>query len=382
MMNIREYNGDKDFPVIRNWITDERTHAMWCANRTDFPLQKESFDLLLNDMAERFGDKPYVAVDGDGTVEGFFCYSLNQDTQEGMLKYVMVDPARRGRGLGREMIRHAVQYAFDVTGADAVHLMVFSANERARKCYESVGFTERHRQEGAVSYDDEDWDRINMVLTKGKDMSDQNPWEKISLDDYEKHMSLDSVQQLQKMNAIMKDQFEAYPVRTAMVLGVAGGNGLEHVRTEKYQKVYGIDINEDYLRVVSGRYKDLGEVLQCMRVDVANDADLLPQAELVIANLLIEYIGYSAFQNVIQRVKPEYVSCVIQINTDTKNWVSDSPYIHAFDDLDRVHCQMEEEKLIEIMDEIHYSKIKRVMEDLPNGKALLRLDFTNEKYIV
>ena len=382
MMNIREYNGDKDFPVIRNWITDERTHAMWCANRTDFPLQKESFDLLLNDMAERFGDKPYVAVDGDGTVEGFFCYSLNQDTQEGMLKYVMVDPARRGRGLGREMIRHAVQYAFDVTGADAVHLMVFSANERARKCYESVGFTERHRQEGAVSYDDEDWDRINMVLTKGKDMSDQNPWEKISLDDYEKHMSLDSVQQLQKMNAIMKDQFEAYPVRTAMVLGVAGGNGLEHVRTEKYQKVYGIDINEDYLRVVSGRYKDLGEVLQCMRVDVANDADLLPQAELVIANLLIEYIGYSAFQNVIQRVKPEYVSCVIQINTDTKNWVSDSPYIHAFDDLDRVHCQMEEEKLIEIMDEIHYSNIKRVMEDLPNGKALLRLDFTNEKSTV
>jgi len=382
MMKIREYNGDKDFPVIRNWITDERTHAMWCANRTDFPLQKESFDLLLNDMAERFGDKPYVAVDGDGTVEGFFCYSLNQDTQEGMLKYVMVDPARRGRGLGREMIRHAVQYAFDVTGADAVHLMVFSANERARKCYESVGFTERHRQEGAVSYDDEDWDRINMVLTKGKDMSDQNPWEKISLDDYEKHMSLDSVQQLQKMNAIMKDQFEAYPVRTAMVLGVAGGNGLEHVRTEKYQKVYGIDINEDYLRVVSGRYKDLGEVLQCMRVDVANDADLLPKAELVIANLLIEYIGYSAFQNVIQRVKPEYVSCVIQINTDTKNWVSDSPYIHAFDDLDRVHCQMEEEKLIEIMDEIHYSKIKRVMEDLPNGKALLRLDFTNEKSTV
>lgn len=56
--------------------------------------------------------------------------------------------------------------------------------------------------------------------------------------------------------------------------------------------------------------------------------------------------------------KGRYVSCVIQINTDTKNWVSDSPYIHAFDDPERVHCQMEEEKLIEIMDEIHYSKIK------------------------
>ena len=32
----------------------------------------------------------------------------------------------------------------------------------------------------------------------------KNPWEEISLDDYESHMSLDSVYQLQTMNAIMK----------------------------------------------------------------------------------------------------------------------------------------------------------------------------------
>ncbi len=206
-------------------------------------------------------------------------------------------------------------------------------------------------------------------------MKDHNPWETISLDDYEKHMSLDSVKQLQKMNTIMKDQFEAYPVRTAMVLGVAGGNGLEHVRTEKYRTVYGVDINADYLQAVSGRYKDLGDVLQCLRVDISRDAALLPEAELVIANLLIEYIGYSAFQNVIHKVDPKYVSCVIQINTDKEKWVSDSPYIHAFDDLERVHCQMEEEILSEKMDEIGYSKIKREEEELPNGKALMRLDF-------
>lgn len=56
-----------------------------------------------------------------------------------------------------------------------------------------------------------------------------NPWEEISLSDYENHMSLDSVRQLQAMNSIMKKQFEGYPVKTAMVLGIAGGNGLEHV---------------------------------------------------------------------------------------------------------------------------------------------------------
>lgn len=48
-----------------------------------------------------------------------------------------------------------------------------------------------------------------------------NPWEEISLDIYEKHMRLDSVRQLHTMNAMMKEQFAAYPVETAMILGVA-----------------------------------------------------------------------------------------------------------------------------------------------------------------
>ncbi len=61
----------------------------------------------------------------------------------------------------------------------------------------------------------------------------KNPWEEINLEDYENHMQLDSVRQLQTMNSIMRSQFEAYPVCSAMVLGVAGGNGLEHVRKEK-----------------------------------------------------------------------------------------------------------------------------------------------------
>ena len=210
-------------------------------------------------------------------------------------------------------------------------------------------------------------------------MSEHNPWEKISLDDYENHMSLDSVYQLQKMNAMMKDQFDGYPVKTAMVLGIAGGNGLEHVKTEKYQTVYGVDINEDYLRATSERYKDLGDVLQCIRADLTDGSTALPKAELVIANLLIEYIGYPAFLKVIRQVDPKYVSCAIQINTDTEKWVSDSPYIHAFDDLDRVHCQMEEKKLLESMEEAGFSLIKKKEEPLPNGKALLRLDFSKEQ---
>ena len=203
----------------------------------------------------------------------------------------------------------------------------------------------------------------------------KNPWEEISLDDYENHMSLDSVNQLQTMNSIMKDQFGDYPVSTAMILGVAGGNGLEHIDTGKYNTVYGVDINESYLRAASQRYPQLSCVLQCLHTDIVSEAEKLPQAQLLIANLLIEYIGCPAFQNAIQHIDPKNISCVIQINTDTENWVSDSPYLHAFDGLDEIHHQMEESALSEAMQQIGYNELFRRSYPLPNGKALVRLDY-------
>ena len=49
-----------------------------------------------------------------------------------------------------------------------------------------------------------------------------NPWENINLSDYESHMTLDSVQQLQAMNQMMKRQLNQYDIQSAMILGIAG----------------------------------------------------------------------------------------------------------------------------------------------------------------
>ena len=203
----------------------------------------------------------------------------------------------------------------------------------------------------------------------------KNPWEEISLETYEKHMSLDSVKQLQVMNQIMKRQFEDYPVDTAMILGVAGGNGLEHIDTKKYKKVYGVDINELYLQETQKRYSNLADILQCLHLDIVCETEKLPQSQLLVANLLIEYIGYDAFVRAVNIINPEYISCVIQINTDEEMWVSDSPYIHAFDGLDEIHHQMESEVLSEKMNSIGFKLIMQDKVNLPNSKALVRLDF-------
>lgn len=202
-----------------------------------------------------------------------------------------------------------------------------------------------------------------------------NPWEEISLSDYENHMSLDSVKQLQTMNEIMKKQFGAYPVSTAIVFGIAGGNGLEHVNPSKYKKIYGIDVNEEYLSAVRERYSGLVDILECRKIDLINETNKLPQAELVVANLFIEYVGYEVFKSGVLKSEAKYVSCVIQINTDEERWVSDSPYLHVFDCLDTIHHQMEEKSLALAMGEIGYRLLRTDEYPLPNGKKLVMLDF-------
>jgi len=201
-----------------------------------------------------------------------------------------------------------------------------------------------------------------------------NPWKNIKLSDYENHMALDSVQQLQALNQMMKGQLNKYDIKSAMILGIAGGNGLEHIDRKKINKVYGVDINSEYLVTTEKRYESLSGILECLCVDLINEAEKLPQADMVIANLLIEYIGYECFQRVVKVTNPQYVSCIIQINPED-SFVSDSPYLRMFDGLERVHHQMVERELQNNMEAIDYQLIQMLEYPLPNGKKLVQLDF-------
>ena len=205
-----------------------------------------------------------------------------------------------------------------------------------------------------------------------------NPWEKIELSDYENHMSLESVYQLQVLNQMMGEQFEAYDIDTIMILGIAGGNGLEHIDKNKIKKVYGVDVNRDFLAECKKRYEALGDVLETICADLLDEHLQLPHSGLLVANLLVEYIGYECFQRIVGLVNPLYVSCIIQINTG-ESFVSDSPYIHAFDCLEEIHHQMDEKNLTDCMNQIGYGLKHTAEQLLPNGKKFVRLDFEEER---
>ena len=202
-----------------------------------------------------------------------------------------------------------------------------------------------------------------------------DPWEGISLSDYEGHMSDRSVMQLQTLNSIMKEQIAAFPAECVIILGIAGGNGLEH--TAGFKKVYAVDINQSYLDTARERHGDLGGAAEYLRIDLNTEYEKLPSADLIIADLLIEYIGCDSFLRCVQQAGACHVSCVIQENIGD-GYVSATKYAGAFDCLDQVHRDIGREELIACMEGAGFRRVLCGVHPLPNGKRLVRLDFSRE----
>lgn len=206
----------------------------------------------------------------------------------------------------------------------------------------------------------------------------ENPWESVSLEVYEGHMSNESVGQLQLLKGIMKSQLEAFEVKSVAVFGVAGGNGLEYADSKKYDNIYGIDINGDYLEVCKKRLKKFGNALILIQADLSNESCSLPRAELIIANLLIEYMGVSSFVNRILKTLPDYVSCVIQKSGDSE-FVSTSPYAGSLEGVSSLHRDIDRHELVECMGRADYCPILTQEHFLTGSKRLIRLDFEKSK---
>lgn len=74
------------------------------------------------------------------------------------------------------------------------------------------------------------------------------------------------------------------------VLGIAGGNGLNHIDSRTTTRVVGLDINPQYLETVRERYSHLhGLELHC--IDLSEQRVELEPVKLVHAALIFEHAG-------------------------------------------------------------------------------------------
>jgi hypothetical protein len=83
-------------------------------------------------------------------------------------------------------------------------------------------------------------------------MSD--PWLSIPRADYESHMGADNVQQLGALSELFKRTLDVCLPDSVAILGIAGGNGLEHANPASIARIVGLDINPGYLEDVRRRF--------------------------------------------------------------------------------------------------------------------------------
>ena len=133
MLRLRPYK-DADAKIILSWQRDSRAFFKWSAGTLgDFPPTRERFDGL--------GDLMRFTLLDEGAVAGFFTLrNPGPSLDEVRFGYVIVDPERRGKGCGAEMLRLGLIYARSVYRARRATLGVFANNEPAYRCYLTAGF--------------------------------------------------------------------------------------------------------------------------------------------------------------------------------------------------------------------------------------------------
>jgi GNAT superfamily N-acetyltransferase len=86
-------------------------------------------------------DQEHLIAEDGGRLAGYAVLAGLRDAGQGVeLRRMAVDPAQRGTGVGRGLLRAAVARARDQHGAGRVWLDVKARNNRAWALYESEGF--------------------------------------------------------------------------------------------------------------------------------------------------------------------------------------------------------------------------------------------------
>ena len=142
-MILRDFKKE-DAQIIAGWLQSEEELYKWSADRFN------KYPLSGNDINENYAPQletgrfyPLTAIDDNGNVLGHFIIRYPQDDDDSSVRFgfVIVSPAMRGKGYGKELLQLGIGYVKEHLSAKRIDLGVFDNNESARYCYEAVGFT-------------------------------------------------------------------------------------------------------------------------------------------------------------------------------------------------------------------------------------------------
>lgn len=129
-----------DFGRLLAWIDSPESLMLWGGPYFRFPLDAAQLEAYrVSAESELSPRRVFTACDTRGDRVGHI--ELNDiDRHSARICRVLVDPARRGQGFGRAMVRPMLRLAFAELRLHRVDLLVFDFNRAAIRCYEAEGF--------------------------------------------------------------------------------------------------------------------------------------------------------------------------------------------------------------------------------------------------
>jgi [ribosomal protein S18]-alanine N-acetyltransferase len=131
---------DEHADVVLSWIGSADELEAW-ASRRDFPLRPET----LRDWHRDPDVHPHVLLAG-GVLCAYGEVWEDRAEDEAELARIVVDPAQRGRGLGRELVRRLTAEA-EAMGFRSVWMRVVPWNKTALASYAGAGFVRAAAEE-------------------------------------------------------------------------------------------------------------------------------------------------------------------------------------------------------------------------------------------
>lgn len=155
-----------DYPRLLDAIATPQALMQWAGPLFAFPLDEAQLeDYRLSAERAPAARRIFTACLAGGDPVGHI--ELNEiDGHSARLCRVLVDPTRRGHGLGRALVRRALHIAFDDLGLERVELGVFDFNTDAIRCYEAEGFVREGHLRRARRVGQEIWDLDLMAILK------------------------------------------------------------------------------------------------------------------------------------------------------------------------------------------------------------------------
>lgn len=135
MLRLRPYKYT-DADTILSWCKDEMSFYKWTAGVLgEYPISEREFNSVTSLL-------PFTAFDESGIVGFFTLRAPNETMDELRFGFVIVDPEKRGKGYGKEMLHLGLKYVFEIYRAKRATLGVFENNTPAYYCYKAAGFKE------------------------------------------------------------------------------------------------------------------------------------------------------------------------------------------------------------------------------------------------